>query len=194
MLTMQTTTTWSLPTIGALILCAAALAACDIGTASETALKPAADTPAATPAAAPAPGHAAAESKKPKMATEMPTGITAPAEVKTRLGTLRTIDGFPDKATIEKVYDNLDFQRGVQAVLTAMPAASLSAMRKGLRALGPDNQTVAIFEELMDSKTLFLTANTTTIYNFVWLNTKEGPLVIEMPPKVLGTIDNFWFN
>ncbi len=132
--------------------------------------------------------------QKPKMATEMPAGITAPVEVKTRLGTLKTLDGFPDQATIEKVYDNLDFQRGVQAVLVAMPAASLSAMRKGLRGLGPDNQTVAMFEELMDSRSLFLTANTTTIYNFMWLNTKDGPLVVEVPPKVLGTIDDFWFH
>jgi hypothetical protein len=124
----------------------------------------------------------------------MPAGIATPAEVKTRLGILRTKDGFPDEATIEKVYDNLDFQRGVQAVLTAMPAASLSAMRKGLRGLGPDNQTVAIFEELMDSRTLFLTANTTTIYSFMWLNVKDGPLVIEVPPKVLGAIDDFWFH
>jgi hypothetical protein len=46
----------------------------------------------------------------------------------------------------------------------------------------------------MDSKTLFLTANTTTIYNFIWLNTKDGPLVIEAPPKVLGMIDDFWFR
>jgi hypothetical protein len=128
------------------------------------------------------------------MATEMPAGITAPAEVETRLGTLRTKDGFPDAATLEKVFDNLDFQRGVQAILTGMPAASLSAMRKGLRKHGPDNQTVVMFDELMDSKTLFLTANTTTIYNFGWLNTKEGPLVIEIPPKVLGCVDNFWFN
>jgi hypothetical protein len=52
---------------------------------------------------------------------------TRPAEVQTRLGTLRTVDGFPDEATIQKVYDNLDFQRGVQAVLTAMPGASLAA-------------------------------------------------------------------
>ena len=141
-----------------------------------------------------APGFTAEKSKKYQMTTEMPAGITAPAEVETRLGTLRTKDGFPDAATIEKVFDNLDFQRGVQAILTGMPAASLSAMRKGLRGFGPDNQTVVMFEQLMDSKTLFLTANTTTIYNFGWLNTKEGPLVIEIPPKVLGTIDNFWFN
>jgi hypothetical protein len=141
-----------------------------------------------------APSVAAQESNKPKMATETPAGITAPAEVQTRLGTLRTIDGFPDAATIEKVYDNLDFQRGVQAVLTAIPGASLAAMRKGLREFGPDNQTVVMFEELMDSRTLFLTANTTTIYNFAWLNTKDGPVVLELPPKVLGTIDDFWFH
>jgi hypothetical protein len=135
-----------------------------------------------------------AAAKRPKMATEMPAGITAPAEVKTRLGTLRTKDGFPDKATIEKVYDNLDFQRGVQAMLVALPGASLVGMRRGLREFGPDNQTVVMFDELMDSRTLFLTANTTTVYNFGWLNTKKGPLVIEVPPKVLGCVDNFWFH
>jgi hypothetical protein len=56
----------------------------------------------------------------------------------------------------------------VQAFLTAMPAASLSAMRKGIRSFGPDNQTVIIFESLMDSRSLFLTANsdirTTELY------------------------------
>ena len=139
-------------------------------------------------------GFVAQAADKPKYATEMPAGLTAPAEVKTRLGTLRTKDGFPDKATIEKVYDNLDFQRGVQSILTTMQGASLVAMRRGLRGLGPDNQTVALFENLMDSKTLFLTANSTTIYNFIWLNIKDGPLVIEVPPKVLGFIDDFWFK
>ncbi len=44
---------------------------------------------------------AALASDKPKMATEIPVGITAPAEVNTRIGALRTQDGFPDKATIE---------------------------------------------------------------------------------------------
>jgi hypothetical protein len=130
----------------------------------------------------------------PKMATETPKGIAAPAEVKTRLGTLRTKSGFPDEATIEAVYDNLDFQRGVQAVLTTNPGASLVAMRRGLRGLGADNTTVAQFENLMDSKTLFLTANTTNIYNFMWVNTLEGPVVIELPPNVLGMIDDFWFH
>lgn len=60
--------------------------------------------------------------------TDIPPSITMPDSVETRLGTLTFKDGFPDDATVEKVYDNLDFQRGVQAFLTAMPAASLVAM------------------------------------------------------------------
>ena len=46
----------------------------------------------------------------------------------------------------------------------------------------------------MDSKSLFLTANTDSIYNLMWLDTKEGPLVIETPPNVLGVIDDHWFQ
>ena len=63
-----------------------------------------------------------------KMATEIPAAITMPDSVETRLGTLRFTDGFPDDATVEKVFDNLDFQHAVQAFLTTMPAASLAAM------------------------------------------------------------------
>ena len=54
--------------------------------------------------------------------TPMPPGIASPDKVETRLGTLNFFDGFPDKATVEKLYDNLDFQRAVQAYLLAMPA------------------------------------------------------------------------
>ncbi len=129
---------------------------------------------------------------KPKMATEIPASITTPDQVETRLGTLRFFDGLPDEATVRTVYDNLDFQRAVQAFLTALPAASVSAMRAGLRTFGPDNQTVLITESLMDSHTLMLTANTETIYSFAWLDTKDSPVVIEVPPRSLGFIDDFW--
>ena len=49
----------------------------------------------------------------PKMKTGIPPDITTPDSVQTRLGTLKFFDGLPDKATVEKVYDNLDFMRGV---------------------------------------------------------------------------------
>ena len=129
------------------------------------------------------------------MATDIPASITIPNRVETPLGTLNFFDGFPDDATVEKIYDNLDFQRGVQAFLTAMPAASLLAMRNGMRSMGVNNQTVAILETLMDSKSLFLTPNTETVYAVGWLDLKDGPLVVvETPPNVLGFVNDFWFR
>ncbi len=131
---------------------------------------------------------------KMKMTTDIPVEITTPDTVETRLGTLKFFDGFPDKATVEKVYDNLDFMRGIQAFLNTVPGASMVAIRNGLREFGPDNQTVILFESLMDSRSLFLTANTESVYAWNWLNLNDGPMVIETPPKVLGVIDDFWFR
>ena len=129
-----------------------------------------------------------------RMTTPIPQEITTPDTVETRLGTLNFFDGFPDEATTQKVYDNLDFQRGVQAFLTCVPGASQYAIRQGLRSFGPDNQTVMLFESLMDSKSLFLTANAESVYAWSWLNLKDGPMVLETPPNVLGVIDDFWFR
>jgi hypothetical protein len=136
----------------------------------------------------------AADAPKMKMTTDIPPEITTPDSVETRLGTLKFNDGFPDEATVAKVYDNLDFQRGVQAFLTGVPGASQVAIRHGIRSFGPDNQTVILFETLMDSKSLFLTANTENVYAWSWLNLKDGPMVIETPPNVLGVIEYFWFR
>jgi hypothetical protein len=116
---------------------------------------------------------------KMKMTTPIPVELTTPDKVETRLGTLQFFDGFPDNATVEKVYDNLDFMRGVQVFLNTVPGASMVAIRNGLREFGPDNQTVVLFESLMDSKSLYLTANTESVYAWGWLNLKDGPMVIE---------------
>ena len=136
----------------------------------------------------------AADTPKMKMTTDIPKSITTPDSVETRLGTFKFTDGFPDDATIQKVYDNLDFQRGVQAFLTAMPGASLVAMRHALREVGAVNGTVAISETLLDSKALWLTPNTDTVYAVSWIDLKNGPVVIESPPDALGIVDDFWFH
>jgi len=136
----------------------------------------------------------AQDAPKMKMTTDIPQSITTPDKVETRIGTLRFFDGFPDKTTVDKVYDNLDFQRGVQAYLTALPAVSIEGARAGVSEFGPANQTALIAEQLLDSKSLFLTANTTTPYTVLYLDTKNGPLVLEIPSQVLGPIDDAWFR
>jgi hypothetical protein len=130
-----------------------------------------------------------------KMTTDIPPQITTPDSVETSIGTLKFNDGFPDDATVQKVYDNLDLIHGVDAFLNALPGASTEAARVGMASEGANNnQTVLVFETLMDSKALFLTANTDSIYHMMWLDTKDGPLVFETPPNVLGVIDDHWFQ
>jgi len=139
-------------------------------------------------------GAAIAQSPKMKMTTDIPSSLVTPDTVETRLGKLRFTDGFPDDATVAKIYDNLDFQRGQQAYLIALPAVSVEAFRKSYVDFGPVNQTVLISEQLLDARSLFLTANTTTPYTVLYLDTNTGPLVLEIPPEVLGPIDDAWFR
>jgi hypothetical protein len=142
-------------------------------------------------------GTAIAKPTKPahyKMSTEVPAGIAIPDQVKTRLGTLKFFDGFPDDASVEKLYDNLDFQRAVQAYLLGLAPVSQVANRKGILEVGPANTTVPIFEQIMDARSLFLTPNNNTPYTWFWLDLSKGPLVLEIPPKVLGLIDDMWYH
>jgi len=129
-----------------------------------------------------------------KMTTSIPAGIASPDMVQTRLGTLNFFDGFPDEATVEKVYDNLDFQRAVQAYLLALAPVNMAGLREGLLGVGPANVTIPTFEANMNARSIFLTANATTPYTWIWINLHDGPLVVEVPPMTLGMIDDFWFR
>ncbi len=147
-----------------------------------------------TPAPGPSTGGTSGTPPKLKMTTNIPVEITTPDSVDTRIGTLKFFDGLPDKATVEKAYDNLDFLRGVDVFLNTMPGASLYAMRQGFRDIGAVDGTIAVFQDLMDSKSLFLTPNTETVYAGTWLDLSKGPVVVESPPNVLGVADDFWFR
>jgi len=135
-----------------------------------------------------------AKSPQMKITTTVPPGIESPDKVKTRLGTLKFFDGFPDKATVDKLYDNLDFQRAVQAYLLAIPAVNQAAMRKALLQWGPANSTMPIWEELVFPRTVGLTFNTSTTYCWMWIDLHDGPLVAEVPPGVLGAFNDHWYR
>jgi len=137
---------------------------------------------------------ACAEPPKMKMSTYIPPGIATPDELTTRIGKLKSFDGVPDAKTTQLAYDNLDFQRATQAYLSSIQIASMYAMRKGILEFGPPNTTALLFEDLMDSRALFLTPNTVSVYMMSWLEMTNEPWVIETPPNVLGFINDFWFR
>ncbi|WP_267210139.1 DUF1254 domain-containing protein [Chelatococcus asaccharovorans] len=129
-----------------------------------------------------------------KYQTPIAPGIATPDEVETSIGTLKLHDGVPSVDTTNAVYDNLDRSRALQAYLLGIPIVNQVAMRNALREYGPVNSTDVIWENLVDSKTVELTANDNTVYSFIWLDTHKGPLVVEIPPKVLGLIDDMWYR
>jgi len=125
--------------------------------------------------------------------------VSTPDKVESRLGVLEFNDGIPSDATADLLYDNLDFVHGVQAFLAALPAASLGAVRRGLLSNGIEDNAFSFFPELMDSTSLFLTANCDTIYFWGFIDLSDGPMVIEVPSidapsGILGTIDDMWFR
>ncbi len=127
-------------------------------------------------------------------APAIPPILVTPDTVETRIGKLEFKDGAPSAETVAKVYDTLDFTRGLDAFLNSYGGASAYAIRKGLLGIGAEDNTVTIYPELMDAKSLFLTANADTVYYFSIVDLTKGPMVVEQPPKGLGTVNDMWFG
>jgi hypothetical protein len=127
-------------------------------------------------------------------AGEIPPILVTPDKVDSSIGTLEFKDGAPSAETVKKVRDTLDFTRGLDVFLNSYGGASAYAIRKGLLSIGAEDNTVTIYPELMDAKSLFLTANADTVYYFSIVDLTKGPMVVEQPPKGLGTINDMWFQ
>ena len=126
---------------------------------------------------------------------QTPAANTMPDKIETRIGTLTFEKGFPTDSTIEKLYDEMDFQRAVQAYLWAYPAISFHFCTVGLkRDLGVGYNDVALWDNFADATGLFLTANTTTIYAAAAMHLgRSGPMVIEVPAgRTIGLVSDFW--
>jgi len=127
-------------------------------------------------------------------AAPIPPSITTPDKVESRIGTLDFKDGAPSKATLEKAYDQIDFTHAYDAFVNTMQGVSLVAARRGFLDAGVKDNEILIFSELMDAKSLFLTANADTVYFLGFIDVSKGPMVFEVPPKVLGALDDMWFR
>ena len=132
---------------------------------------------------------------QPRMATDIPAAITTPDRVETRIGTLEFVDGFPTEETVELVYDNLDFLRGVEAFLTAMPAASVRAIRRASVTSASaqrdhDQSPRTCWTPVRSILTPTPRASTS---GPCWTS-RDGPMVVESPPNTLGMVNDFFFR
>lgn len=131
-----------------------------------------------------------------QVSEEVLKSIHTPNEVETSIGKLKFIDGSPLPETAEKVYDYLDTARAMDTFLKGQPACSVVALIEGAHSLGAvEANEVIIFDKLMNSKALFLTANTSTLYTLPDLDLKrDGPTVVEVPDGLLGAANDSYFR
>jgi hypothetical protein len=113
----------------------------------------------------------------------------------TSLDELEYEGGYPTKATLQKLYDQLNLQRASQAYLDFMPAMSMQAVLDAHRRDYGVSETggTIVYVDPGEGKSIAigLTYNTESIYASLCLDLKQtGPAVIEVPPMVLGIIDD----
>ena len=106
-------------------------------------------------------------------------------------------NGYPTDETSQKLYDEMDFQRATQAYIWGFPLVSSASIRRGLfEDLGMSYNDIIVYENFLDTKSIWYTGNNTTPYGVSMINLgKDGPVVVELPkaPQA-GMLNDFWFR
>jgi hypothetical protein len=86
-----------------------------------------------------------------------------------------------DRHTIER--------RAVEAVIWGMPAVNYDLMYQEMLKLGGKSNQLVYWSGLLDWRNQTLTPNPDVIYFMAFFSTKDGPVVIEIPPAGDGVIN-----
>ena len=123
----------------------------------------------------------------------------APDKIETNFGTLNfELEAFPDDATVQKIYDELDLQRATQAYMDFYPALSQYAIVKSqirdFKFKSSSDIAIAAGPGWLPSEP-FLTGNNSTVYAIASLDLKvDGPTVVDIPPGMYGTANDALFK
>jgi hypothetical protein len=80
-------------------------------------------------------------------------------------------------------------RRAVEAVIWGMPAVNTELMFQAMAKLGGKPNQIVYWSGLLDWKNQTLTPNPDVIYFMAFFDTKDGPVVIEIPPADDGVIN-----
>jgi hypothetical protein len=110
------------------------------------------------------------------------------------LANLSFPQGYPTNGDASILSDELTFQRATQVYLWALPAVNLYAMKEGSEgAFGAGYSVFPVWKKRLDAKTVIPTPNSDVIYAIGYIDVgKNGPMVIEVPPRQQGILNDFW--
>lgn len=113
------------------------------------------------------------------------------------IGELHFENEYPTPGTVDKLYDQLDFQRACQVFLRNITASSMYSFRHGLaRDLGvTTSRQFVVWDGPFDAHSLLLTPNSETVYGLNYLDLKtDGPTVVDVPAGMLGFFNDMWMR
>jgi hypothetical protein len=114
--------------------------------------------------------------------------------VETRIGKLEFERGVPTRESVDKLYDEMDFQRACQAYLWALPAVSFAQSLANAEFLSGAHEDDIVISDGYRAVSAILTANVTTPYVSGALDlAKTGPVVVDVPAGLIaGSAMDFW--
>jgi hypothetical protein len=101
----------------------------------------------------------------------------------------------PTKESALKLFDEMAYQRAVQIYLWGLPAVGMQQYRDANAAAmggGSDDYKIGYLGELLKSNVLHLTGNPDSMYIDYFFDTRNGPIVAEVPPTLPGLLDDMW--
>jgi len=121
------------------------------------------------------------------------TSAAAQETLDTRIGKLSFESGYPTPETVNKLYDEMDFQRACQAYIWGIPAVGIAewsmAHQNVMKAKNGEMVSYLSFQEKLG----ILTPNYTTPYIGTFMDMQQGPLVVELPPGLMaGMVLDAW--
>ena len=112
-------------------------------------------------------------------------------------GASASISGAASAPSPNDLAERMIHRRAVEAVIWGVPAVNTELMYQAMvrETKGGWNQIV-YWSRLSDWKNQTLTPNPDAIYVMPFFNTKDGPMVLEIPPaeggSITGTVDDCW--
>ncbi|WP_213306642.1 DUF1254 domain-containing protein [Paraburkholderia sacchari] len=108
------------------------------------------------------------------------------------------------EANHASVHSAQDLERQVkqwnatQAMLWAMPAVNFQLMLDAFRNMQGEPNQIAYWSKPLNWKNQTLTPNPATLYFMPFYDTRNGPMVLEIPPaqggSITGSVDDAWQN
>lgn len=104
-------------------------------------------------------------------------------------------NGYPAKERSAQLYDEMDYQRAVQAYIWATTLVNSVGLARALTVIGADPAAPAmiVWDKPLSPKQVFMTGNDVSTYGMSIIDlSKTGPFVIAAPEGVLGGLTDFW--